>query len=196
MSGRHCALFWVWLSILPEILEPRRRQLGVAHRVLDVLVPKVGLKRTRIVPLGGKREATGMAQHVRVRLETEVRLSSRTPHHARKPCGSERCPALRRENEGRLGLLLALQPPEPPQLVPEDRMGAGAALLDPADVQRGRGEVDLFPARVRQLGSPEAVPVGHQYHRGVPVGPTVAVAGLQQSFDLGFRRIRGGAGRH
>jgi len=27
----------------PEILEPRRSQLGVPHRMLDVLVPEVGL---------------------------------------------------------------------------------------------------------------------------------------------------------
>ena len=28
----------------PKILEPRRRQLGIAHRVLDVLVPEISLK--------------------------------------------------------------------------------------------------------------------------------------------------------
>ena len=35
-------------SILPEILEPFRRQLGIAHRVLDVLVAEVVLQRARI----------------------------------------------------------------------------------------------------------------------------------------------------
>jgi hypothetical protein len=30
-------------ALSPEALEPIRRQLGVAHRVLDVLVPKPGL---------------------------------------------------------------------------------------------------------------------------------------------------------
>jgi hypothetical protein len=33
-----------WASA-PEVLEPIPRQLGVAHRVLDVLVPQIGLMR-------------------------------------------------------------------------------------------------------------------------------------------------------
>lgn len=38
-------------SVTPEIPEPRRRKLGVTHRVLNVLVSEVGLKRPRIVAL-------------------------------------------------------------------------------------------------------------------------------------------------
>ena len=34
----------------PEVLEAVRGQLGVAHRVLDILVPEVGLQRAGIVP--------------------------------------------------------------------------------------------------------------------------------------------------
>jgi hypothetical protein len=34
----------------PEVPEPRRAQLSIAHRVLDVLVPYPGLDRPRIVP--------------------------------------------------------------------------------------------------------------------------------------------------
>ena len=33
----------------PEVFEPIRRQLGVAHGVLDVLVPKPCLQRPRVV---------------------------------------------------------------------------------------------------------------------------------------------------
>ena len=47
-------------SISPEILEPGRRQLGIAHRMLDVLVAKVSLKGSGVVPLGGQRKAAGM----------------------------------------------------------------------------------------------------------------------------------------
>jgi hypothetical protein len=49
--------------------------------------------------------------------------------------------------------LLALEPPKGTQLVPQDRMRAGSTLLDPADVQGGRFEVDLVPAKVDQLGN-------------------------------------------
>ena len=44
----------------PKVLEPCRRQLGVAHRVLDVLVPEVGLERPRIVSPISKRVAAGV----------------------------------------------------------------------------------------------------------------------------------------
>jgi hypothetical protein len=48
----------------PEILEPVRAQLGVTHRVLDVLVAEVVLQRAGIVSVVGKLEAAGMAKHV------------------------------------------------------------------------------------------------------------------------------------
>ena len=37
--------------LFPEVLEPIRCQLGVANRVLDVLVPKVHLKGAGVMPL-------------------------------------------------------------------------------------------------------------------------------------------------
>jgi hypothetical protein len=41
-------------SNAPEVFEPGRGQLGVAHRVLDVLVPEIG-QEGGIVALGGQR---------------------------------------------------------------------------------------------------------------------------------------------
>ena len=52
------------LVLSPEILEPARRQLSIAHGVLDIPVPEVGLERPRVVALVGQRKATGVAQHV------------------------------------------------------------------------------------------------------------------------------------
>jgi hypothetical protein len=57
-------------------------------------------------------------------------------------------------------------------------MRSGSALLDPTDVQRGRSEVDLLPAEIDQLRHPEAVPVGHKNHRGVPLAVAVAFGRL------------------
>ena len=71
-------------------------------------------------------------------------------------------------------------------------MRARAALLGPADVQGGRGEVHLIPAQVRQFARPEAMTVSHKDHRGVPVGPSVSLGGLEQAFDLGLRQILSG----
>jgi hypothetical protein len=43
-----------WLLSPPKAFEAGRGQLGVAHRVLDVLVPEVGLKGADAVALGGQ----------------------------------------------------------------------------------------------------------------------------------------------
>ena len=74
--------------------------------------------------------------------------------NARPPCLSGRAPRL----------LFALEPSEGAQLVPEDGMGAGRAVLDPTDVQGGGSEVHLLPAEVNQLGHPAA-------HACRPQGP-------------------------
>ena len=154
---------------------------------------EVGLQGARVVPLVGQRVAAGVPEHVRVRLEGQLGLRACPLDHAGEASGAERRSALRREHEGRLGLLLALEPPQRPQFVPEDRMGAGRALLDPADVQRGRPEVHLIPAQVHQLGGPQAVPVGHKDHRGVPVAPAVSLGGVHQPLDLGLGQVLAGA---
>ena len=70
MAASEC---WnVLVPLPPEVLEPVRRQLGVAHGVLDIFVAQIGLQRPRIVALVGQREAAGMAQHVRMGLEVEA----------------------------------------------------------------------------------------------------------------------------
>jgi hypothetical protein len=56
----------------PKAFEPRWRQLGVAHRVLDVLVPEIGLQRPRVVALIGQRITAGVPQHMRVDLEANL----------------------------------------------------------------------------------------------------------------------------
>ena len=57
----------------------------------------------------------------------------------------------------------------------------------------GGPEVHLIPPQVHQFGGPQAVPVGHQDHRGVPVTPTVSRGGFHQPLDLGFRQVLAGA---
>lgn len=63
------------VAILPKIPEPIRRQLGVPHRVLDVLVPQVVLDRPGVVPVVRQLEPTPMPQHVRMYREVEAGLA-------------------------------------------------------------------------------------------------------------------------
>jgi hypothetical protein len=53
----------------PKVLEPIRRKLGVAHRVLNVLVTEISLQRPRVVPRIGQCLAAAVPQHVRVNRE-------------------------------------------------------------------------------------------------------------------------------
>ena len=63
-------------------------------------------------------------------------------------------------------------------------MGAGGAVLDPADVQHRAGEVDLVPAQVADLGRAQSMPEGQQDHGGVAVAVPVAPGGFDQRLDL------------
>src|SRR5262245_25266611 len=63
--------------ILPPALEPGRRQFGISDRVLNVLVPEIGLQRPRIPASVRQLVAAGVAEHMRVRLDLEPgRLAS------------------------------------------------------------------------------------------------------------------------
>ncbi len=56
-------------SASPEVLEPRRRQFGVAHRMLDIAVAEVGLQGAGIMSLVCQCVAASVPEHVRVGLE-------------------------------------------------------------------------------------------------------------------------------
>ena len=47
----------------------------------------------------------------------------------------------------------------------------------------------LIPTKVNKLGWPEAVTIGHQDYRCVPMLPTVLSSGVHEPFDLRFRQV-------
>jgi hypothetical protein len=67
----------------PEVLEPRRGQFGVAHRV------RVCLQRPRIVPLVGERVSACVPEHVRVGFEPQLRFGTCTLDRAGKASSVE-----------------------------------------------------------------------------------------------------------
>jgi len=66
IGGLHRTQFEIPISpaSAPEVLELGRCQLGIAHRMLDRLVPEVVLDLAGIVPRIGQRKAAGMPEHV------------------------------------------------------------------------------------------------------------------------------------
>src|ERR1019366_10156234 len=103
--------------------------------MLNVSVAEVGLQGAGVVALVGQGITAGVSKHVWVRLEGQFGLPARPFDHTGEASRTKRCPAFRGEHEGRLWFLLSLKPPQRPQFVSKDRMGAWSALLDPADVQ-------------------------------------------------------------
>jgi hypothetical protein len=77
----------------PEILEPCRRQLGVAHSVLNVAMSEVRLQRPSVVPLIGQCVAASVPEHVRMRLEIQLGLDPGALNHAGDPndCARRSC---------------------------------------------------------------------------------------------------------
>jgi len=71
-------------------------------------------------------------------------------------------------------------------------MGAGRAILDPANVEHRSVKVHLIPTEVANLGSPQSVPGGDHNHRSVPMAPPVLLGRLNQSVDLAGRQMLAG----
>ena len=108
--------------------------------------------------LVGQGKATGVSEHVGVRLEAELGLDASTLHHASKAASRERRVPLGREHERRFRFLLTLQLAQGPQLVATNGIGGRRALLGPAYVQDGVGGIDLIPTQVYKTVNRRGVP--------------------------------------
>ena len=121
--------------------------------------------------------------------EAQLGLDTGALHHARKACRRERRSPLAGEHERRLGILLPLQLAQGPHFVADNGMGGRRALLGPADVQDGMGEIDLIPAQVYQFGRSQTVAEGDKDHGGIPVTPAIGLGGIDQPIDLGAGQV-------
>jgi len=69
-------------------------------------------------------------------------------------------------------------------------MDTWRAVLCPADVQAARGQLDLGPLQVAQLGCSQTVAVADQDHGRVAMAPAAALPGRRhQALDLSAREI-------
>jgi hypothetical protein len=85
-------------SVLPEVLDPIRRQRGVAHRADDRAVPQVVLDRPRVLAVVGELIAAAMPKHVAVDEKPEPSGLSGPVNHALIAGHAERCAALAHEH--------------------------------------------------------------------------------------------------
>ena len=146
-------------------------------------MPKVGLQRSGIDPVIGELEAAGVAQHVGVRLDTQLGGDGGPFDHAIKPWGRQGCPALRYEHKGRRRAV-APMPPELAQFPACQGMRRRRAALEPVDVNLAPVEVDLLPFQIGHLRCAQAMPVGHEHHEGISTAMSVAPCRLDQPLDL------------
>ena len=148
---------------------------------------EVRLQRPRVGALVGQRVARGMAQHVRMDLEGHLGLDPGALDHLLQAGHGEGRAPLADEDEGRLGL--ALQHPQRPQFVAQQRMGAGCPALGPAQMQGGGLKLHVGPLKLAQLDARR--PCRKQIRIMVlsrwPVA--VALGGLDQLLDLALGQV-------
>jgi hypothetical protein len=118
--------------IPPKPLEPIRRQLGVAYRVLDVLVTHPGLDRSSIVASIRQGVAACVPEHVRVDRKRHTGAFAQPYHKGVEAFRCDRSTSFPAE-QVRAQWLLSLQPAQRAQFVALDRMDARRAALTPAD---------------------------------------------------------------
>ena len=110
---------------------------------------EVRLQRPGVGALVRQRVARGMAQHVRMHLEGHLGLDPGALDHLLQAGHGEGRAPLADEDEGRLGV--ALQRPQCPQFIAQQRMGAGLPALGPAQVQRAGLKLHVGPLQFAQL---------------------------------------------
>src|SRR4051812_12503907 len=86
-------------SIVPEFFKTSRRQLGVAHRMLDVAMAEIGLDGARVLTSIGEREAARVPEHVRMHFEFEPGSCRRACNHPGKAGRRERRGSLADKDE-------------------------------------------------------------------------------------------------
>jgi len=95
----------------------------------------------------------------------------------RKPAEVKRRSPLRGEDDGRNGLLLALELAQGSQLTAGNGMDSWRTILGSIDVQSAVTEVDRIPTQGHKLAYPQTMPIGDQDHGGVAVAMAVAAGG-------------------
>jgi hypothetical protein len=93
-----------------RLIRPKRgealcTQLGIAHGVLNILMPQVVLNRPSIVAVIGQLKARGVAEHVGMHWEPQLCCRTGACHHLAKRRVRERAFALRDQDRGRVRIL-------------------------------------------------------------------------------------------
>src|SRR5439155_5301350 len=110
----------------------------------------------------------------------------RAAQHLEEPVGAQRRPALAHEHVARAWLLLPVDPPQGAYLEPAERLHAVIRALAPEHLQPPRVQIDLLPAERHKLADAQAVAVGHQDHRGVPMPPAAPRRAASHSWLTSF----------
>ena len=117
--------------VLPEVLEPIRRERRIAHSALNGTVAQVRLDRASVLTIGSQLEATSMAQHMAVDQKAKPGGFAGTGNHPLIASHAQRRPTFRDEDIGRCRRL-PLQPAQRPAFPGRYRVhGRGATLGSP-----------------------------------------------------------------
>jgi hypothetical protein len=153
------------------------------NRVLNVLMPEVGLQGPRIDAPVRQGEAGRMAKHVRMNLNFQPGVVPGPLDHAAEARDSERRAAHRDEDE-RVFRRLTSQSAQCPQFLTIQGVRGRRSILDAADVKNALIEVHLIPTKIGQFRGAQPVPVCEQDHRRVAGAFPILACRRHEALDL------------
>ena len=152
---------------------------------------EVSLQRSRIVALVGQRKATGVAQHVEGS-SPKAWLGStplRSTMRAKPAVVNGDDPAALVNTNGDFGSCSRCGLRRAGISSPTMGWVAGDALLGPAALPDGVGEIDLIPTQVCELGRSQTVAEGDKDHGRIDVARASGLGGIDQPVDLGAGQV-------
>ena len=148
-----------------------------------IAVPEPVLDQPQVVLLVRKREAAGMAQHMRVDVAQARAVSGGGDQVVHRLPG-HRLAALGDEEPGQVVVAAREPPADGAQLVTRHRVLDAEPVLEPRHPEAGLREVDVVAAQGDRLGDPQAVAVRHQHQEVVAHPVPAALGGGEQPVDL------------
>ena len=172
----------------PEVPEPARRQLGVAHGMLDVAMPEPCLQGARIVAGVRQGQAARVPEHVRVDRKRHPSALAEALDEARESSWASSGPRVLRRTDGGLAVVRAAGGARRGSRHPgsDGHSVCHACCGGHAD---GRRLARPGATAVAQFTGPQTVPKGDQYHGRVAMTAARFASRSHQGFDLGGGKI-------
>lgn len=131
------------LASSPQAIEPRCCRAGIVGGMSGIAMTEIVLDKPQIVPLVGKREAAGMAEHMGIDC-AQICSCPRRPDDIVYRLSRERLPAFGNEQPRQRIISMRQPAADGAQLVARDRLFDAKTVLEAVDPDPRLREIDVF----------------------------------------------------